>query len=57
MIEKNYTLQSRYIVGILRVIAGHLELQYATAGNLCPLKGQLQAIHIVCQFSIGKLAV
>ena len=57
MVKEDHALQRLHIVRILRVLAGQFKLQHTAAGDLRPLEGQLQAVHIVGQFRAGKLAV
>ena len=45
------------IVGVIRVIAANFKLQISTAGDLDPLHGQLQAVHIVGKILARKIAV
>ena len=45
------------IIGVVRIIAANFKLQIPTAGDLDPLHGQLQAVHIVGKILARKVAV
>ena len=45
------------IVGVIRIIAANFKLQIPTSGNLDPLHGHLQAVHIISKILARKIAV
>ena len=49
-------LQGLHILRVVRIVAGHLEDQHPAARDLDPLETQVQAIHILRQFLLGKVA-
>ena len=57
MVIENHADELALIVGVVRVVAADLKLQVSTAGDLDPLHGQLQAVHIVGKILARKIAV
>ena len=47
MVIENHADEFALIIGVIRIIAADLKLQIPAAGDLDPLHGQLQAVHIV----------
>ena len=57
MVIENHADELALIIGVIRIIVADLKLQIPAAGDLDPLHGQLQAVHIVGKILARKVAV
>ena len=55
MVEQDHARQILFIVRILRVVAGNLELEHTAAGDLHTLEADGQAVHILRQIVLGEI--
>ena len=57
MVIEKHADELALIIGVIRIIVADLKLQIPAAGDLDPLHGQLQAVHIVGKILARKVAV